>query len=167
MAISHFISTTALIKLGGSWRHKTSVIFVPRSPACILFPSDLRLLGIPMTNFFVVGFSSIALRWRIALIACAVGIAAMCRRYLETDESRGQRLQRKQTKELRALADKISTYGRKVHQHYPSGDVVVSERDLAALFRKRPDAVAIALNLLLGEQKVQKAPLNGYWKLNV
>jgi hypothetical protein len=45
--------------------------------------------------------------------------------------------------------------------------VVVSERDLAEQFRKRPDAVATALNLLLGEQKVQRAPLNGYWKLNV
>jgi hypothetical protein len=74
---------------------------------------------------------------------------------------------RKQKKELRALADRISTYGSNVHQRYPTGDVVVSERDLAALFRKRPDAVATALTLLLGEQKVQRAALNGYWKLNV
>jgi hypothetical protein len=52
------------------------------------------------------------------------------------------------------------------HQRYPTGDVVVCERDLAEQLRKPSDAVAIALNLLLGEQKVQRAPLNGYWKLN-
>ena len=55
----------------------------------------------------------------------------------------------------------------KSHQCYPTGDVVVSERDLAEQLRKHPDIVATALNLLLGEQKVQKAPLSGYWKLNV
>ena len=44
---------------------------------------------------------------------------------------------------------------------------MVGENDLAAQLRKRPDIVSIELNLLLGEQKVQKAPLNGYWKLNV
>ena len=70
-------------------------------------------------------------------------------------------------KELRTLADKISTYGRKVHRRYPTGDVVVSERDLAEQLRKRPDAVATALIILLGERKVQKASLSGYWKLNV
>jgi hypothetical protein len=86
---------------------------------------------------------------------------------METDEARVRRAQRKQKRELRALADKISTYGRKVHQRYPTGDVVVSDRDLAEELRKRPDAVAAALTLLLGERKVQKAPLSGYWKLNV
>ena len=50
---------------------------------------------------------------------------------------------------------------------YPTGDVVVSERDLAEQLRKHPNTVATALNLLLGEQKVQRAPLNEYWKLNV
>ncbi len=107
--------------------------------------------------------------WRAsAVIACAaVGIAVTTRRCLETDEARFQREQRNRKEELRALADRISTYGRKVHQQYPTGDVVVSERDLAEQLRKRPDTVATALNLLLGEQKVQKAPLSGYWKLNV
>jgi hypothetical protein len=38
---------------------------------------------------------------------------------------------------------------------------------LAEQLRKRSDSVAAALNLLLGEQKVQRAPLSGYWKLNV
>jgi hypothetical protein len=45
--------------------------------------------------------------------------------------------------------------------------VVVSVQDLAEKLRKRPEIVATALNLLLREQRVQKAPLNGYWKLNV
>jgi hypothetical protein len=53
-------------------------------------------------------------------------------------------------KELRSLADKISEYAQAVHQRYP-GDVVVSVRDLAEQFGKRPDAVANALHLLLTE----------------
>ena len=112
--------------------------------------------------------SWIASHWTIStVIACAVGIAAASRICLETEQAKVQRAQRNRKKELRTLADRISTYGRYVHQRYPTGDVVVSERDLAEQFRKRPDAVARALNLLLGEQKVQRAPLNGYWKLNV
>jgi hypothetical protein len=121
-----------------------------------------------MMNSFTRGFSWIALHWRTgAVIAGVVGIAATCRRCLETDEARAQRAQRIRKKELRRLADKISTYGREVHQRYPTGDVVVSERDLAERLRKRPDIIATALHILLGERKVQKAPLGGYWKLNV
>jgi DNA-binding GntR family transcriptional regulator len=70
-------------------------------------------------------------------------------------------------KELRSLAERISSYGQIVHKRYPTGDVIVSERDLAQEFRKRPDVVITALNLLLNEQKVQRAPLRGYWKLNL
>jgi hypothetical protein len=44
---------------------------------------------------------------------------------------------------------------------------VVGEKDLAEQLRKRPDIIGTALTLLLSEQKVQKAPLSGYWKLNV
>lgn len=120
-----------------------------------------------MTNSFAAGFSRIAPHFWIVLIACTAGISAICRRCLQSDESREQRAERKRIKELRKLADKIWTYGRKVHQDYPTGDVVVSERDLAEQLRRRPDAVATALTLLLGECKVQKAPLSGYWKLNV
>ena len=122
-----------------------------------------------MMNSLTRGFSWVALHWRTsAVIACAaVGIAVTTRRCLETDEARAQRVERNGKKELRRLADKISIYGRSVQQRYPTGDVVVSERDLAEQLRKHPDIVATALNLLLGEQKVQKAPLNGYWKLNV
>ena len=110
--------------------------------------------------------SWIALHWKTgAVIAGAVGVAATCRWCLETDEARAQRAQRNRKKEVRAIADKISSYGYKVHQRYPTGDVVVSERDLADQLRKRPDSVATALNILLGEQKVEKAPLSGYWRL--
>lgn len=102
----------------------------------------------------------------ILLIACAVGLSAICTRAFETEESRAKRIERNKKKELRSLAEKISVYGRSVHQRYPTGAVVVSERDLAERLRKRPETVVTALNLLLNEQKVQKAPLNGYWKLN-
>ena len=112
--------------------------------------------------------SWIALHWKSgAVVAGVVGIAATCRWCLETDKVRDQRAQRRNKKELRALADRISTYGHNVHRRYPTGDVVVSECDLAEQLRKRPDSIATALNLLLGEQKVQRAPLSGYWKLNV
>ena len=102
------------------------------------------------------------------MIACGFGIAVVaCTRCLETDKARTERARRSKERELRTVADKISLYGRKVHHRFPTGDVVVCERDLAEELRKRPDLVATALNVLLGERKVRKAPLNGYWKLNV
>jgi hypothetical protein len=100
-------------------------------------------------------------------IAGTVGVVVMCRRCLETEEARADRAQRTKEKEIRALADRIARYGRTIHHRFPTGEVVVGENDLAAQLRKRPDIVGTALNLLLGERKVQKAPLNGYWKLNV
>jgi hypothetical protein len=103
----------------------------------------------------------------IAAMVSAVGIAAICMRVFETDEARSKSAERRRGKELRSLADKISKYAQGVHQRYPSGDVVVSVRDLAEQLGKRPDAVAKALKLLLREQKVQQAPLKGYWKLQV
>jgi len=112
-------------------------------------------------------FSPIPLRWWLALIISVLGIAAFCIRAFETEEARARRAERNKKKELRSLADRISSYGQGVHQRYPTGDVIVSERDLAEQLRKRPDAVVSALNLLLNEQKVQRAPLRGYWKLNV
>jgi DNA-binding transcriptional regulator YhcF (GntR family) len=88
-------------------------------------------------------------------------------RVFETDEARAKSAERRRGKELRSLADKISGYAQEVHQRYPTGDVVVSVRDFAQQVGKRPDAVGKALNLLLREQKVQEAPLKGYWKLHV
>jgi hypothetical protein len=112
-------------------------------------------------------YSSVPIHWWVALIVSALGFAAICIRVLETDAIRAKRSERKQKKELRSLAERISSYGHTTHQRYPTGDVIVSERDLAEQLRKRPDAVITALNLLLHEQKVQKASLRGYWKLNV
>src|SRR6266404_1708701 len=143
----------------------TFVIFVPHMLAGY---SGAHWFLIQMMNSLARVPSWIALHWkRGAVVAGLVGIAATCRWCLETDQVRDQRAQRRNKKELRALADRISTYGRNVHQRYPTGDVVVSECDLAEQLRQRPDSVATALDLLLGEQKVQRAPLSGYWKLNV
>ena len=44
---------------------------------------------------------------------------------------------------------------------------MVSECDLAEQLRKRTDVVVTALNLLLSEQKVHRAPLSGYWHVKV
>ena len=110
----------------------------------------------------------IASHWRTAAaVAGFVGIALTCRRCLETGEARAERAERKRQEEIRAVADRISRYARKVHNRYPTGDGVVGEKDLAEQLRKHPDIISTALTLLLGEQKVQKAPLSGYWKLNV
>jgi hypothetical protein len=84
----------------------------------------------------------------------------------ESKETKAKRLELKRQKELRALTERISAYARTVHRQFPTGDVVVSERDLAEQLRKRTDVVVTALNLLLNQQRVQRAPLNGYWKLN-
>jgi hypothetical protein len=109
--------------------------------------------------------SSVSPQWFV-LIASAVGITAASIRVFESEETKRKRAELKKQKELRSLTESISVYGRTVHQRFPTGDVVVSERDLAEQLRKRPEAVVTALNLLLNEQKVQRAPLNGYWKLN-
>jgi hypothetical protein len=102
----------------------------------------------------------------LPLLASALGIAAGGLRAFESEETKARRTELKNQKELRSLAERISTYGKNVHQQFPTGDVVVSERDLAEQLRKRPESVVTALNQLLNEQKVQRAPLNGYWKLN-
>ncbi len=102
----------------------------------------------------------------IAVLGSAVGVVAVSIRALESEETKAKRIELKRRKELRAVTERISAYARTVHQQFPTGDVVVSERDLAEQLRKRTDVVVTALNLLLNEQKVQRAPLNGYWKLN-
>ncbi len=110
--------------------------------------------------------SSIFPRWWFVVLVSSLGIAAASVKAFESEESKIKRADQRKRKDLRVLADRISTYGRNVHQQFPSGDVVVSERDLAEQLRKRSEAVVTALNLLLSEQKVQQAPLRGYWKLN-
>jgi uncharacterized protein YlxW (UPF0749 family) len=110
--------------------------------------------------------ASVSPHWAFVVVASVIGIAAAMIRTLESQETKRRRAELKKQKELRSLAEKISTYSQAVHQQFPSGDVVVSERDLAERLRKRPEAVVTALNLLLNEQKVQRAPISGYWKLN-
>jgi len=118
-------------------------------------------------NSFMEIVSSIPLHWWIVSSIGALTIVAMSVRTFETDRSRAKRAERNKKKELRSLAERISSYGHTLHRRYPTGDAIVSERDLAEQFRKRPDAVVTALNLLLHEQKVQRSPLKGFWKLNV
>jgi len=118
-------------------------------------------------NFLTNVYSSMPLLWRVALIISGLGIAEICLRAFESEVEQAKREERNKRKELRLMAERISSYGHTTHRRYPTGDVIVSERDLAEQLRKRPDAVITALNLLLNEQKVQKAPLRGYWKLNV
>jgi hypothetical protein len=142
----------------------TSVIFAQWVGKGILLIADLHMRNIPVMNSVPDIRSSVP--W-VAAIVSAVGIAAICMRVFETDAVRAKRAERNKTKELRSLAERISSYGHTVHQRYPTGDVIVGERDLAEQLRKRPDAVTTALNLLLSEQKVQRAPLRGYWKLNL
>jgi hypothetical protein len=110
--------------------------------------------------------ASVSPQWALVAFASVVGIAAATVKVFESEESRARRAELQKQKEVRALMQKIWVYARRVHQQFPTGDVVVSEGDLAEQLRKRPDAIVIALNLLLNEQKVQRAPLSGYWKLN-
>jgi hypothetical protein len=124
-------------------------------------------MRIPIMNSFATIISWITLHWRIITVASLVAIAASLRSCFESEETRVQRLQHKKEKHLKKLAQTISNYGSKMRRLYPTGDVIISHEDLAEQLGKSPDAVFTALDLLLKEQKVQRAPLPGYWKLNV
>jgi hypothetical protein len=102
----------------------------------------------------------------VAVLGSAVCVVAVSIKVFESEETKAKRLELKRQKEPRALTERISAYARTVHRQFPTGDVVVSERDLAEQLRKRTDVVVTALNLLLNQQRVQRALLNGYWKLN-
>jgi hypothetical protein len=104
--------------------------------------------------------------WSPIVLALAFGLAAAGFRAFEREDSKRKRTEVKRQKELQSLAQRISAYAKTIHQRFPTGDVVVSEDDLADQLRKRPEEVVIALNLLLNQRKVQRAPLGGYWKLN-
>jgi len=107
-------------------------------------------------------------RWWVVLAASSVvGIAAVSVRLTESEANREKRVQETKKKELRAIAHSISKYAKSVRERFPGGAVVVSEEDLAAELRKRPDYIVSALNALLDEQKVERTPLTGYWRLNV
>jgi hypothetical protein len=106
-------------------------------------------------------------RWWLSMLISAAGVIPACLRMFESEPARAKRLERKRQKDLRSLADEIASYGREMHRRFPTGAVVVSERDLAEQLRKRPDAVVTALHLLLNERKVERTPLGGYWRLHV
>ena len=109
--------------------------------------------------------SWLAAHWRGAAIAgCAAGAVAVLRWSADKDPERAARMQEK---DLHMLAEKISRYARSVQQKYPSGSVVVSEDDLAGALHRAPEKIARALGLLHTQQKVERAPLSGYWKLNL
>jgi hypothetical protein len=110
--------------------------------------------------------STISPLFLVAILGSAVAIVAVSIRAFESEETKAKRLELKRQKELRALTERISAYARNVHKQFPTGDVAVSKRDLDEQLRKRSDMVVTALNLLLNDRKVQRAPLNGYWKLN-
>lgn len=116
---------------------------------------------------FLPNLMLIHLRWWLLTLLSAVAFVVAGLRIFESEQARVKRAQRKKQKDLRSLADAIVSYGQEMHRRFPTGAVVVSERDLAVQLRKRPDAVATALHLLLDEQKVERAPLGGYWRLHV
>ena len=105
--------------------------------------------------------------WSPIVLASALGLAAASFRAFESEDSKRKRTEVKRQKELQSLTQKISAYAQTVHQRFPTGDVVVSEHDLAEQMRRRPEQVITALNLLLDQRKVQRVRLGGYWKLNV
>jgi len=103
--------------------------------------------------------------WRTtAILACAtMGTIATLR--WSRDDSPG-RADQSRERDIQKLAEKISKYARKTHEAYPTGDVIVSEADLAIQLHRAPERVAMALGKLLGERRVERAPLSGYWKLS-
>jgi hypothetical protein len=104
--------------------------------------------------------------WLVAIASSAVGITAVSLRLFESPTAREKRIQETKKKELRAIANRISHYAKSVRERFPHGAVVVSEEDLAAQLRKRPDDIVSALKALLNEQKVERMPLTGYWRLH-
>lgn len=102
----------------------------------------------------------------VTLLGSALGVMIVSIRAFESKETKGKRLELKRQSELGELARRIAMYAHTVHKQFPTGDVVVSERDLAEQLHKRTEMVVTALNLLLNQQKAQRAALPGYWKLN-
>src|SRR6185437_17172749 len=105
--------------------------------------------------------SWLAEHWRGSALTVCLAAAILALRLGREDE------QQRQKKELEQLAEKIANYARETHKKFPTGDVVVSEEDLAGALHRSPVEVAKALRFLQDQQKVEHAPLAGYWKLNV
>ncbi len=109
--------------------------------------------------------SWLAAHWRgAALAACGVAAIAALRWTYDKDPERAARANEK---DLHTLAERISKYARDIQEKHPSGSVVVSEEDLAGALHRAPERIVRALGLLHSQQKVERAPVSGYWKLNV
>lgn len=109
--------------------------------------------------------SWLASHWRgAALVAGAIGAVAALRWTSNKDPERAARMKEKDTQ---TLAERISKYALDMRARYPTGSLVVSEEDLAGVLHRAPERIARALGLLHSQQKVERAPLAGYWKLNV
>ena len=72
-------------------------------------------------NFLTLVFFSMPLRWWVAVIISVLGIATIGIRAFEPDGVRAKRAERNKKKELRLLAERISSYGHTVHQRYGPG----------------------------------------------
>ena len=156
--------------------HQSSPAPPESTPAAVIFSTALPIgysphsnpsPSVPTMNLVQDTVEFLRTRWWLAVaVSSAVAIAAVSLRLSESEAAREKRIREAKKKELRALADRIANYAQTVRERFPDGAVVVSEEDLAAQLRKRPDYIATALNVLLKEEKVQRTPLTGYWKLN-
>lgn len=117
-----------------------------------------------MANSFITVF---ARNWTAAAVVwCACASATFIGlRYFESETRRTKRIQAKREQEIKRLTQRICSYAGSVRERFPRGEVVVGQADLAEELGRSTDLVVAALNVLLSEKKVQKAPLNGYWKL--
>ena len=113
-------------------------------------------------------FSWIVARWRIgALLVSGLAVTCIYKVSTETEEQRAQKASQKRQNELSRVAKQIYTYADDLHKRYPTGEVVISDTDLATHLGKPQEIVVSALSLLCDQNQVQRAPLAGYWKLNV
>jgi hypothetical protein len=118
-----------------------------------------------MLNSFTRAPSWLTDHWRgAALIACAIGAIAALRWNYDKDPERKARMQEK---DLHALAEKISKYARELQTRFPTGTVVVSVNDLATELHRGQERISTALGVLQSQEKAERVPLSGYWKLNV
>jgi hypothetical protein len=77
----------------------------------------------------------------------------------ETEEQRAQKAKLKRERKLSRVAKQISKYAGDLRKQYPTGEVVISDSDLAQQLRKRQEIVPGALTLLADQKQVLRAPL--------
>lgn len=104
--------------------------------------NGILFVGFSAMHSFKLIANFVPLSWVLVLVIS--GIAAACAGAFESEETKAKRAELKKQKELRVLGHRISTYGQTVHERFPTGDVVVSERYVAEQLRKRPEAVVTA-----------------------